>query len=179
MGPHLLEQNHQTTTNAKKKTILTLQWLDVFRLNRLWEWGQWIVALSYSSSTPWKRKKSVVRFHGFLPKAMTSWDCGSYFWFKKFTKLKADQISGLKTQSFWNNQFIDLVKMHYNVFWYFLINSWCIALLYHIAVYICLIFANRRKETIVENYRFILQYQTWPFSSVLFHRFNRLKYDMK
>ena len=106
--------------------------------------GDWTVALSYSSSTRWSRKKSVVRFHGFLVK--TSWDCGSYFWSKKFTKVNADQISGLTKQSFWNNQFIGHVKMKYNVFFIFSDKTrWCITSLYHMAVYICLTLINKKN----------------------------------
>ena len=76
-------------------------------------------------------------------------------WLKKFTKVNVDQISWTTKQSFWNNQFIDNVKMHYNFFWTFSDKTrWCITSLYHMALYACLIFINRKK-TVVENYRFI------------------------
>ena len=129
-------------------------------------------------STWWSRKKSVVRFHGFLPKTMTSLDCGSYFWLKRFTKVNTDQISGLTKQSFWNKQFIDHVKMHF--FWYFLIKLVMHSIaVSHPYIYICLIFVNRKKETVVKIIVLFLLYRRWPFSSDLFHHLYRLKYDMK
>ena len=102
--------------------------------------------MSYSSSTRWLRKKSAVSFDRFLPKTMASWDCGSYFSFKKFTKVTADQISGASKQSFWNHQSLDHVKKHYNVLLIFSdIARWCITSLCQTAAYICLIFVIGKK----------------------------------
>ena len=68
-------------------------------------------------------------------------------WLKKFTKVNADQICWATIQSFWNNQFVDNVKMHYNIFLTFSDKTrWSITLLYHMALYACLIFVNIKKN---------------------------------
>ena len=126
---------------------VTLQGSDFVTLNRLGGAG-WTVVLPYPSFTRWWRKKSVARFHEFLPKTMTSWDCESYLWLKKFTKVNADQISGVTKQSFWTNQLVDDVKMLYNICFLTFSDKtrWCITWLYHMALYVCLIFVNRKKN---------------------------------